>query len=81
MTWFGWQEMTVHLIAEKIGPVADLIVTDILRKQGLADNDMVPVKYVKFLELLYQELPPDIDRGALCRELQRKMLNSYNGKH
>jgi hypothetical protein len=81
MSWLGWREATVRLIGEKIGPVADLIVDDVLRKQELDGRDMMPAKFVRFLDLLYDELPPDIDRAALCHELKRRMLNSYNGKH
>lgn len=66
----NWREITLRLVVERIGPVAELVVEDALRKRGLAGGEIVPSRYLQFLETFYQELPKEIDRKALCYHLR-----------
>lgn len=82
----GWRAVTVQALSEKIGPVADLLVEDVLAKQGVGEEGMNATTYLRFLELLYQELPHDVDRKALCIALRHQVLSLYGhsgapGKH
>ncbi len=60
-----------------IGPVAEIIVDDTIKKNGFTDSKMAPTTYLRFLEALYQELPADIDRKSLCFKIRGTILNSY----
>jgi len=73
----GWREMTIRVLAEKIGPAAEIIVDDVLEKQGIGERDMGAAKYLEFLKILCDELPPEVDREAVCRYLRVKLLKRY----
>ena len=73
----GWRATTVSTLSNKIGPPAEIIVDDALRKQGLNGKDMAAWRYVKFLELLYQELPDEIDRSAMVLTMHNLILKKY----
>lgn len=73
----GWRETTVSTLSNKIGPAAEIIVDDVLRQQGLNGNDMAAGKYVRFLQLLYRELPDEIDRYAMVSTMHNLILKKY----
>lgn len=73
----GWRENTIKLVAQVLGPVAELIVDDTINKNGFVDVEMVPTTYLRFLEALYQELPADVDRKSLVLNIRDTMLRNY----
>jgi hypothetical protein len=73
----GWRQTTVKLLAEKIGPIADIIVSDVLAELGVTERDMTASHYLQFLRLLHAKLPTAIDRRALCQDLQVAVLKAY----
>lgn len=73
----SWRQITVRVLAEKIGPVADLVVGDALAALGVAEGDMTAAHYIQFMRLLYEKLPASIDRRSMCQELQASVLKAY----
>lgn len=76
-----WREATVRVIAEKTGPVANLIVDDILSELNLGEQDMTASHYVQFIRLLYEKLPATLDRRELCRQSQIAVMQVYGFKN
>jgi len=77
MALLGWREDTIKLVAQVLGPVAEIIVDDTIQKNGFSDSEMVPTTYLRFLEALYQELPDDVDRKSLVLKIRNIMLKKY----
>ena len=73
----SWRQITVRVLAEKIGPVADLVVGDALAALGVAEGDMTAAHYIQFIRLLYEKLPASIDRRSMCQMLQASVLKAY----
>lgn len=73
----NWREITIGQLARRIGPVAELIVDDTLHKTGLLECEMVPSKYLEFLNRLYDELPNEVDRMIVCDHLRQAVLQRY----
>jgi hypothetical protein len=76
-----WREVTVRVIAEKTGPVANLIVEDILSELELSEQDMTASHYIQFIRLLYEKLPATLDRRELCRLAQVAVMQVYGFKN
>lgn len=80
MALAGWRQFTVQALAEKIGPVADLLVDDALNEMGVSEQDMTASHYQRFIRLLYEKLPAGVDRRELCRQAQVAVLQAYGFK-
>jgi hypothetical protein len=78
----GWRQATEKVLAEKIGPIAGIIVSDILTELGVTERDMTASHFMQFVRLLYKKLPTTADRRAICHELQTAVLKTYGfGKY
>lgn len=73
----GWRENTIKLVAQVLGPVAEIIVDDTIKSGGFQEDNMVPSNFLKFLEALYKELPEDIDKRTLIYRLRDNVLKKY----
>jgi hypothetical protein len=73
----GWRQASEKLLAEKIGPIAGIIVSDILTELGITERDMTASHFLQFVRVLYAKLPTSIDRRAVCQELQVSVLKAY----
>ncbi len=73
----GWREITIRVVAEFTGPVAELLVDDALKATGVSEAEMSAGLYIRFLQNLYAELPQDIDRNKACQTVKIKVLSKY----
>jgi hypothetical protein len=73
----GWRHACVKLLAEKVGPVADLIVEDVLVELGVKEHDVTASHFVKLVRSIYEKLPATLDRRALCQDLHVAVLQAY----
>ena len=73
----GWKDSTVKAVAQFTGPVAELLVDDAPRKTGIDEAGMTAGLYIKFLQNLHGELPPEIDRNKTCQIIKVKVLSKY----
>jgi hypothetical protein len=76
MSLNGWRYLSEKLLAEKIGPVAELLVSDALAELGVTEQELTASHFSKFVRSLYEKLPDSIDRRALCHELQAAVLHA-----
>lgn len=77
MALTGWRAVCDQLLAAKIGPVADVLVDEVLFDLGVAEKELTASHFVKFVRLLYDKLPDSIDRRAFCHEFQTGVLRQY----
>ena len=63
-------ETARRLLLQRMGPVADLIIDDVLTRMNLHGKDMVASQYLKFLQLLSEELPDGIDKNVVIEALR-----------
>jgi hypothetical protein len=77
MALSGWRGITVKTLAEKVGPVANLVVDEALTELGVAEQDVTAAHFVQLVRLLYEKLPANIDRRALCQTLHTAVLKAY----
>lgn len=74
-----WREKSIRLLAEDLGPAAELLVDTAMKMAGLTSEPIRVHQYSKFLRALYVELPADLDkerlnRKALCNKVCRSLL-------
>lgn len=77
MSLKGWRKQVLDVLRLQVGPVAEIILDDASRKAGTDKEDISPAQYLQFLRVLYEELPKEIDRRALCARLRRQVLEQY----
>jgi hypothetical protein len=77
MALTGWREMCDPLLEEKIGPVAAVVVDDVLTELGVREQEVTASHFVRFVRLLYEKLPDSIDRRAFCHDFQAGVLRKY----
>ena len=75
-----WREATVHVVAQKTGPAADLIVDDTLAALDMEKEEMTASHYLQFVRLLYDKLPTTLDRRQVCQQAQLAVLKAYGFK-
>jgi hypothetical protein len=73
----GWRQASESLLAEKIGPIAPIVVEDVLTELGVMERDMTASHFLQFVRVLYTKLPASMDRRAACQELQVAVLKAY----
>lgn len=73
----GWKKETVKVVAEYTGPVAELLVDDALEKCGVPEQQMTAASFLKFLQVLLLELPPEVDRDSVSEATRRQVLQKY----
>lgn len=67
----NWKNITIDLMAEQVGPVAQIIVHDAIENLSLQSGLMTPSIYDQFLTLISAELPSEINSlefRTICRE-------------
>lgn len=57
----NWKNITIDLMAEQIGPVAQIIVHDVIEDLSLQNGLMTPSIYTQFLIQISAELPAEIN--------------------
>lgn len=77
MSGLLWRETTVRILSEKIGPQASTIVDQALEECGVAEHQVTATHFVDLVRVLYEKLPPDVDRRALCRSVTASILQAY----
>lgn len=77
MSLNGWRKPVLDALCAQVGPVAEIILEDASRKAGVDKPDISPAQYLQFLRVLYEELPKEIDRRALCERLRQQVLQQY----
>ena len=69
----NWREITVEVLAEKIGPAAILIVNDVAKELGISSSVVDGETYSTFLMRLSRELPNGISAIELSKECRKKI--------
>ncbi len=77
MSLNGWRKPVLDALCSHVGPAAEIILEDASRKAGTNKADISPAQYLQFLRVLYEELPKEIDRRALCAHLRQQVLKQY----
>lgn len=77
MAVLGWRETTERILAQKIGPIAPLLIDEVLAELGVTEQDVTASHFVKCVRSLYNKLPESLDRRTICRDLQAEVLRSY----
>jgi hypothetical protein len=72
-----WRETTVRILSEKIGPQASTVVDQALAACGVTESQVTAVHFVDLVRVLYDKLPPSVDRRALCRSVTASILQAY----
>lgn len=83
MAIMGWRHACVELLANRVGPVADLLVDDVLAEIGVKEHDVTANHFMKIVRAVYEKLPATLDRRGICQELQVAVLQAYgfSNKH
>ena len=61
-------------MAEQVGPVAQVIVHDVIKNLDLRSGLMTPAIYARFLSQISSELPPDIDSLEFCEKCRNQAV-------
>lgn len=69
----NWQDITVEVLAEKIGPVAIVIVNDIAKELGINSSVIDRETYSAFLMRLSRELPDGLSAVEVSTECRKKI--------
>jgi len=77
MTAKLWRETTVRVLSDKIGSQANTIVDQALKECGVPEDEITSAHFVDMVRILYDKLPPEIDRRALCRSVTAGILAAY----
>lgn len=78
----NWRIRTIEALAEKIGPVAILIVDEVARDLGIEYPDIDSKTYSAFLMRLSRELPDDMSVMELANHKAiQNMLMPEDGRH
>lgn len=73
MSLNNWREITTSVLADKIGPVATLVVNDLAEELGIDDSSINQANYAKLLIRLSGELPGNIDSVDICRQCREQV--------
>ena len=69
----NWREITVEVLAEKIGPVAIVIVNDVAKELGITATVIDGETYSAFLMRLSRELPKGVNAIEVAKECRNKV--------
>lgn len=68
----NWREITVDVLAEKIGPVAIVIVNDVAKELGITSSVIDRETYSTFLMRLSRELPKGVNAVEVSKECRNR---------
>lgn len=74
VTLRGWRGVVTNTLADKVGILADLVISESLDALGMSEDDMRLSSLNRFLIQVYQQLPDDVDKGQLVRKMQTDLL-------
>lgn len=57
MSLQGWRKETIAILSDTIGPVAEIVVDDVLARMGIGEDGMIATNYPRFLEVPCPECP------------------------
>jgi len=77
MTVKLWRDTTIRVLEDKIGNQARSIVDQALKDCGVPEDEITAVHFVDMVRKLYDMLPPEVDRRALCRSVTASILAAY----
>ncbi len=72
-----WRTRTIDYLSTHVGAVAEFVVDDAADRLGNLDGTVSATKYLRFLHVLYEELPVEVDRQTICASLRGLMLKDY----
>ncbi len=71
----NWRDITVEVLAEKIGPVAIVIVDEVARELGITSPVIDRETYSAFLMRLSRELPEGVNVVEISQECRRRIAS------
>lgn len=71
----NWSEIVRNTLLDEVGPLADILLADVMEAAGIDEGEETPGKLVRFLKQLYADMPADFDRADICSRLSREILN------
>jgi hypothetical protein len=71
----NWRDITVEILAEKIGPVAIVIVNDVAKELGISSTVIDRKTYSEFLMRLSRELPAGVSAVELAKECRNRIAS------
>jgi len=69
----NWRDITIDVLAEKIGPVAIVIVDDVAKDLGITSPVIDGETYSAFLMRLSRELPNGVSAIELSKECRSRI--------
>jgi hypothetical protein len=69
----NWQDITIEVLAEKIGPVAIVIINDIANELGITSSVIDRETYSAFLMRLSRELPAGVNAVEISMECRKRI--------
>ena len=69
-----WKDITIDIISEQTGPVAAVIVSDVIDNLELENKLMTSAMYARFLMKLSSELPAGTNSVELCTECRNQVM-------
>ncbi len=73
----GWRSRTIDYLSGHVGGLAEFVVDDAAERLGNLDGTVSATKYLRFLHVLYEELPMEVDRQTICASLRGLMLKDF----
>ena len=70
----NWKNITIDLMAEQIGPVAQIIIHDAIENLGLQTGLMTPSIYSQMLIQISKELPTEINSLEFRNKCHEQIL-------
>lgn len=77
----GWREKTIRLLADDLGPAAEILVDSAIEAVELPGGGISPYKYTQFLKALHAELPHNMERKEMCDMLCKSVLGGMLDWH
>jgi hypothetical protein len=69
----NWRDVTVEILAEKIGPAAVVIVNDVAKELGITSTVIDGKTYSEFLMRLSRQLPAGVNAVELAKECRSRV--------
>ena len=72
-----WRATTVRILSETLGPMAEQVVDQALAECHVTEADVTARHFVDLVRVMYEKLPPSVDRRELCRAVTANILQAY----
>lgn len=69
----NWHDITIEVLAEKIGPVAAVLVNDVAKELGITSPVIDKETYSSFLMRLSRELPSGVSAVEVSQECRKRI--------